>query len=111
MTCGTWSSDLAAATMLPVSDAAYGKLDDAITLLSSRLELGAAYDPLYEAQKPPIPFRVFCAGCYGICYASDQGHELIRVHFIGDRCMDPKTRFTGRLGQMWHNKQTLCCAH
>ena len=98
MTYGTWLSDLAAAKMLSVSDTVYSKLDDAITLLSSMPELGAVYDPLYEAHKPPIPLRVFYAGHYGIYYTPDHERKLIRVHFIEDQRMDPKTRFTGRLG-------------
>ena len=98
MTYGTWLSDSAAASMLSLSDSAYNKLDDAISLLSTRPELGAVYDPLYKAHKPPIPPRVFYAGYHGVYYTPVHEHKLIRVHFIEDQRMDPKTRFTGRLG-------------
>ena len=98
MTYGTWLSEFAVTSMLAVSESAYAKLDDAIRLLCSHPGLGVAYDPLYDAAKPPIPVRVLYVENYGIYYTIDDEHRLIRVHFIEDQRMDPNLRFTGRLG-------------
>lgn len=93
----TWFSEHARIALLALSDAAFEKVSDAIELLSTYPDLGRAYDPYYETAQAPVSLRVMYAGNYGISYTPDHARQIIRVHYVEDQRMDPRTRFSGRL--------------
>ncbi len=79
------------------SDGAYLQIKDAILRLEDFPLLGRAYDPDYEAARPPMPCRVLYAGRYGVYYmlTDDAPVPLLVVLAIGDERRDPIRRFSG----------------
>ena len=82
------------------SDALYLQVKAAIQRLAQFPELGRAYDPQYEAARPPVPCRVLYAGRYGVYYAgfdAPAGEPLV-VLTVEDERRDPLRRFSGMRG-------------
>ncbi len=79
------------------SDGAYLQIKDAILRLEDFPLLGRAYDPDYEAARPPMPCRVLYAGRYGVYYmlTDDAPVPLLVVLAIEDERRDSMRRFSG----------------
>jgi len=64
-----------------------------IEILGTLPYLGRAYDPVYEAAKPPFDLLVAYASHYGIYYVVEEEQHQIHMYFIEDQRRDPMTRF------------------
>ncbi len=55
--------------------------------------MGAVYDPVYEAARPPHEVRVTYAGHFGIYYTYDEDTGALAVEYLEDCRRDPSRRF------------------
>lgn len=76
----------------------YERIDAYRSILSAFPEAGAAYDPYYEAARPPVACR--CIAVPGtpftMYYAVDDEARTVNVFAIEHQRMDPASRFRPR---------------
>ena len=77
------------------TDRAFNRVDHDLELLETTPYLGREYDPVYEAQRPPFPCRVFYSLQYGIYYRVYEEDLRVVVFAIVDQRADPAARFSG----------------
>lgn len=75
-------------------DRLYQRIGDLIDFLALHPYYGEAYDPAYEAARPPVSCRVLYCARYGVYYHVDDERHLITVLAIEDQRRDPLARFT-----------------
>lgn len=56
--------------------------------------MGAVYDPVYEAARPPHEVRATYAGHFGTYYTVDDACSTVNVEYLEDVRRDPMGRFT-----------------
>lgn len=65
-----------------------------LKLLEASPELGRAYDPAYDARRPPFACRVLYCEHYGIYYRIDDASRSVLVFAIEDQRRNPEMRFS-----------------
>lgn len=71
----------------------FDHVDNDLDLLATSPELGQAYDPAYDAARPPFACRVLYCEHYGIYYRADETDRAVTVFAIEDQRRNPLTRF------------------
>ncbi|MBQ9067990.1 MAG: hypothetical protein IJ131_02860 [Eggerthellaceae bacterium] len=70
----------------------YQEVTRALRALENMNEAFGAYDPGYDAARPPFSCRVCYAGDYGIYYVANEA--AVTVFSIVDNRLDPEKRFS-----------------
>ena len=75
---------------------AYDRVDSYRTILTSFPEVGAVYDPYYEAARPPMECRyVAVPGTpFTLYYAVDERAKTVSVFSIEHQRMNPRSLFS-----------------
>ncbi len=73
----------------------YERIDRYRTILASFPDLGALYDPVYEAARPPFPCRAIAVPDtpFTLHYAVDEQLRRVSVFAIEHWRINPQTRF------------------
>ena len=81
--------------LMALPNAIYDRVEASVDFLAANPGLARAYDPAYEAARPPVPCR-----CYPvprttkvIYLVADEGKRTLTMLFLGDAREDPRHRF------------------
>lgn len=84
-----------AGQLMGLPDSTYGRVEASVDVLASNPGLARAYDPAYEAARPPVLCR-----CYPvprtpkvIYLVADEEKHALTMLFLGDAREDPRRRF------------------
>lgn len=64
-----------------------------LEVLQTAPYMGAIYDPVYDAARPPHQVRATYAGHFGIYYTVDDAGRTVNVEYLEDVRRDPMGRF------------------